>query len=100
MPALLTRMSTPPNAATVAATPGIDGLFVADVHRDADGLAASFPNLRGCCIGGLLVQVGDSDFRAFAREGERDLLADAAGGAGDDGGLALELHVRSPHLAR
>jgi hypothetical protein len=30
--------------------------------------------------------------RAFARIGERDFPADAAGGAGDDGNLSFELH--------
>jgi hypothetical protein len=40
--------------------------------------------------GGRVVQVGNRDLRALVRECERDFLADAAGGAGDDCNLAIE----------
>ena len=93
MPALLTRMSTPPNSATTAATPALHLLFAADVHRDAHRDAAVGDDfLGGRRVGRLLVQVGDRDLGAFAREDERDVLADAAGGAGDDGGFVLQFH--------
>ena len=39
----------------------------------------------GGSFGGVLVQVGYRDFRAFFGVGEGDFFANAAGGAGDDG---------------
>src|SRR6185436_9159113 len=62
---------------------GVDGLFIGDVHRHADRVAACGLDFGGGGIRGLLVQVGDGDLGARTRIGERDLPADAAGGAGD-----------------
>ena len=93
MPALLTRMSTPPKAADDRGDAGVDRLLVGHVHRHADRLAARGLDLGGGRVGRVLVQVGDRDLGAFAREDDRDLLADAAGGAGDDGEFVLEFHV-------
>ncbi len=71
---------------------GLDLLLVRHVHDHADRLAriAEFRRRR---VGGLLIEVGDHDACALARKGRGDLLADAAGGAGDDGDFVLETHV-------
>ena len=75
---------------------GVHLLFVGDVHGDADrALAARVDLLRGG-IGRLLVEVGDDDLGAFAREHDGDFLADAARGTGDDGNLVLQTHRSCP----
>lgn len=61
---------------------------VAD-HR-AERTAAGRLDLRRHCVRGAEVEVGDRDLPAFARTGQRDLAADAARRAGDDGALALQ----------
>jgi hypothetical protein len=43
-------------------------------------------------LGALQVEIGDGDARALAHIGGGDLLADAAGGAGDDGDLVFQAH--------
>ena len=84
MPALLTRMSTPPNAATVVATPSFDVRFAGHVHRDADRLAAAALISAATASACILVEVGDRDSRRLPRVAQRDGLAEAAGRAGDD----------------
>ena len=71
-------------------------LLVGDVHRDADGALAGGVDLARGGIGRLLIEVGDGDLCAFARENDGDLLADAAGRARDDGDLVLQTHGTSP----
>ena len=71
-------------------------VFVGDVHGDADGALAAGIDLARGGIGRLLIEVGDRDFRTLAGENDGDLLADAAGRAGDDGDLVLETHGVSP----
>src|SRR5215813_2130047 len=91
MPALLTSTSIFPNCSTVRDA-GLDLLFVRHVHDDAERLARVAEFRRGR-VGGLLIQIGDHDLCALAREGLGDPLADATGGAGHDGNFVLEAHV-------
>ena len=51
----------------------VDGVFVGDVHGHAHGLAAGLFDLAGDGVGAGLVQVGDGDGRAGARQGQRDV---------------------------
>ena len=75
----------------------VDGVFVGDVHGHAHGLAAGLFDLAGDGVGAGLVQVGDGDGRAGARQGQRDFLANAAGGAGDDGDFSVQIaHAGEP----
>ena len=91
MPALLTRMSTPPQAATTSATPAFDlrprrsrPSPPPSPLPPADRLRRRRPARRAD------VHVGDGDLGAFPAPVERgDFLADAAGGAGDDGAIGL-----------
>ena len=69
-------------------------LLVGHVHGDAQPLAGAALGSDG--VGGGLVQISDRHARTFAHEGMSDLLADAAGGAGDDGDLVLETHDDVP----
>src|SRR5262249_31873843 len=70
-------------------------LLVGDVHDDAER-RAGIAELGGGRLRGLLVEIGDDDARAFAREDPGDVLADAAGGAGHDGNFVLQAHVIEP----
>ena len=96
MPALEISTSTPPNCSTTlavaASTAASSVTFIST--------AIALPPLCVDLVGGGLRrgqrQVGDHDLGAFLGVLERDFLADAAGRAGDDGDLVLELHVRSP----
>ena len=92
MPALLTRMSTPPQAATTAATPALTASSLATSMATPIAWPPAGADLGGRGLGRLAVEVGDGDLGAFARIGHGDLPADAAGGAGDDGNLVLQLH--------
>src|SRR5262249_19821523 len=62
-------------------------ILVGDVHGDADGALAARVDLAGGGFSRPLIEVGNRNPRAFAREEEGDLLADAAGRAGDHGNL-------------
>jgi hypothetical protein len=75
---------------------GLDLIFVADVHRDAERSLPRRIDLARGRLGCVQVEIGDRDFCAFAREEERDLLADAARGAGDDCDLILQAHGPCP----
>jgi hypothetical protein len=66
--------------------------FAGDVHHHAERLAAAGAQLCGGVLGRLLVEVGDGDGGAFAQESGGDAAADAARGAGDECGLALQQH--------
>ena len=88
MPALLTRMSTPPHGLHDLGDGGVDLRLVADVHCDRHRVGA---DLGGDVLGGGEVQVGDRDLRAFARIDVGDVLAEAARGTGDDCDLVLQL---------
>ena len=93
MPALETRMSTPPTLSTARRCRRSTGGLVGDVHRHAHGALPPAGSIsRGDGLRASRVEVGDGDRRAGARQVERDFLADAAGRAGDDGDLAFEAH--------
>jgi len=77
----------------------VDRLFAAHVHGYTDGLAARRANLRCRGFRRRLVEVGDGHLGALAGERHRNLLADAAGPAGDDCRFVLELHVVSFRFA-
>ena len=91
MPALLTRMSTPPQALTTSADGAVDLVLVGDVHRHRHRLAAAGLDLLGRGLGRAEVHVGDRDLGALAGVDAGDFLADAARGTGDDGDLVLKL---------
>ena len=70
---------------------GLHLALACHIHCDADRVLAA--ELRSCRVGAGLVEVGDGDPGAFAAKGARDFLADAAGGAGDNGNFAYEAHA-------
>ena len=72
----------------------IDFRLVGDIHGHADRLAAGVGDFlcRGLRAG--QVEIGNRDRRAILRIDLGDALANAAGGAGDQGDLAFELHGR------
>jgi hypothetical protein len=98
MPALLTRMSRRPNASHLGQA-GLDLLLGRHVHGDAHGPALRPAELYRSCVGAALVEIGDGDPGTLAHEGAGDLLADAAGGTGDDGDTVLETHGGAPFNA-
>jgi hypothetical protein len=65
---------------------GVDLCLARYVHRDADRIVAA--ELCRRRVGAGLIQIGDHDLGAFALKGARDLLADAARGAGDERNFA------------
>ena len=94
MPALLTRMSTEPNASSASATmPAISSGFV----MSAGEWTAPHPEL-ALDPGALpldrrrLAEAVEDDVRALLGQRAGDGEADAAGGAGDEGGFALKAH--------
>ena len=70
----------------------IDLVLIGHVHRHCHGGAAAPGNFFRSALCSSLVEIGNNHFAAFAREGECDLFADAAGGTGDDTDLVLEFH--------
>ena len=74
MPALLTRMSMPPNAATVSRDPGVHRVLARHVHRHTYAFAARRANLGGDPVGRGRVEIGDRNPGAFTRVCQRDLL--------------------------
>ena len=96
MPALLTSTSTPPKASATLAKPASTWASSVTSMATPDGLAAGRHQFGRGRVGALLIEVGDHHLRALAGVDDGDLLADAAGGAGDDGNLVLQTHVFSP----
>ena len=70
---------------------GVDLTFFRDVHADANGgfLAGELFRRLGCTI---FVQIDDDHAAAGLEVTLGDGMTDAAGGAGDEGNLAVELH--------
>ena len=91
MPALLTSTSTRPNAETALSMPAWTSVSL--VTSIATPIASSRPSSAAVASALGLVEVGDGDLGAFAAKGARDFLADAAGGAGDNGNFAYEAHA-------
>ncbi len=74
----------------------VDLLLIGHIHGDGNRVAAAlFDVIRGRRRS-IQFQIGDTDLGAFARESNRNLLADAAGGAGNDCYLVLHTHESSP----
>ena len=71
-----------PKAEIASGHAGVDLCLARHVHRNADRIVAA--ELRGRRVGAGLIEIGDHDLGAFALKCARDLLADAARGAGDD----------------
>jgi hypothetical protein len=72
---------------------GLHLLFVSDVHGDPDGAIASGIDPASGGLRRFLVEVGDGDLGAFARENDGDLFADPACRAGDHGDLVRQTHA-------
>src|SRR6516165_8760278 len=66
--------------------------LVGYIHCDGHRLALGLDDFLRDRSGRRFVQVSDRDLAAFPREGERDLFAYAACGAGDNGNLVLQAH--------
>ena len=97
MPALLTMMSTRPNASTAAVDQALEVRDLADVGFDADRLVTQRCHLRLERLGRLRVaHIVDDDVGTLASEREHDPLPDAAVSTSDDRHLALEGHVVDP----
>ena len=98
-PALLTRMSTVPKRSMVCATIACTAAWSAT----SVGTASAWrPSARISCGHGLDLRGGPCRQRyagTFAGQRQRGRTADAAAGAGDDGGLVLQSHALAPALA-
>ena len=93
VPALLTRMSSPPNADERLGHGRGEIGFFGHVAAHGDGVVADGAG------GGLRridIDVGERDARALARIGFGDAFADAGSGAGDQCGFAFQTHVQLP----
>ena len=64
----------------------------ADIGADGVDVETFCAELRDRCCEAVLVDIGEHDRRAFLGKAARAGEADAACGAGDNGGLALETH--------
>src|SRR5262249_56683071 len=79
---------------------GGDDFLHASFHLGLVGYVHAHGHRLTTCLGDFLrdrsschlVQVGNCDLAAFAREGERDLFPDAACGAGDNRNLVFDAH--------
>src|SRR6267378_5489252 len=67
--------------------------LVGDIHGDADGLTPAGADLRSRGLRRVPVEIGNGYPGALARKKERDVLADAACRAGDEGNLVFEFHA-------
>ena len=76
---------------------GLDLLLVGHVHGDADGALLGPPSSAAAASAPAWFRSAMATLAPSRTKGAGDLLADAAGGAGDDGDLVLETHdARSP----
>jgi len=66
----------------------------ADVDDDPCGATTAGANRGDDALDAVLAQLGDDHFRALARIGERNALADSLPRAGDDGNLVPQPHGR------
>ena len=70
----------------------LDLIGIADVALNGEGFAAELLKRVNHLVGFGQVDIEDGDVGAFLGEGGGDGLADAAGGAGDDGRFLSEFH--------
>ena len=89
-PALLTRMSIPPNASIVAAAIAAVDVLARDVGLDADGSDAARLERLGRLARLVGLDVGEHDRGPGLAERARVFAADASGGARDHRDLALQ----------
>src|SRR5271154_1373683 len=69
--------------------------LVGDIHGDGKGVRAIPFDLASRSNGGVEIKIGDHGNAALGGKAQRDLLADTAGGAGDDADLSIEMgHYR------
>ena len=91
MPALLTRMWSPPSSSTTRVDGGLDRRGVADVAADAEVPSPSPSRSLAAASRGLaLVEVEDRDRGALLGEPLRGGEPDAPGGARDDRDAPVE----------
>ena len=96
MPALLTRMSSPPNSSTAFGARGLPVGLARDVVPDERGLAAGVGDLLDRGLAGLNLDVGDEHGGALLGEPLGCRLADPARCAGHEGYSAFQpVHERS-----
>ena len=95
MPAFDTRMSTRPNAATVFATPALTWSSLVTSMATADRRLVVAQLARGLRRT-VDVEVGDDDPATGLQVALGDGMADAAGGAGDEGHFSVEPHEHAP----
>ena len=65
-------------------------LALAHIGENTEGLTAGGDDLVSGAPRAVLLDLGDDDFGALAREDERDPPPDTLPGAGDDGDLSIE----------
>lgn len=82
MLALLTRTSSLPNVLMVLAIPASTCSSLA--NRYADSSLVFRVDFFCDCVGSFLIQVGDCNFRPFARKKDGYLLTNSARGTSDD----------------
>src|SRR5579875_1089705 len=75
----------------------VDLGFLRHIHAQPRRLPAGLADLARDHVRGVEVEIGDAELCALARESERDLAPDPAGGTGDDGNLVLHAHGESPY---
>ena len=71
----------------------LDRGFVDDVHRDCERVRSLGFDLARGGFGGAEIEIGDHRDAALRGEAERDVLADAAGGAGDKRDLSVKIDI-------
>ena len=81
-----------PKASIALATPASTCGFVGDIHGDADGAAAAGSSSAAVASAPFWLRSAITTLAPSRGEDDGDLLADAAGGAGDDGDLVLQTH--------
>jgi hypothetical protein len=74
--------------------------LVGHVHTDREGIAAVASDILGSGAGGVEIEIGNHGDATFGRKMQRDVLADATGGTGDERNLSVESgHFLFSHLA-
>src|SRR5262249_5190941 len=96
MPALLTRMSIPPNASTVAFTAALTSARCETSQRTATALLL----IDAAAARAASPSMSTTATRALAREGRGNALAEARCRAGDERNLVVETHATLPLAAR
>jgi hypothetical protein len=88
---LLQRTWTPPYVLQRLARQRSDRVGARHVGEHAEDVVLLLPQRRDGALERALLDVGEDDLHAFLRETRREAEADAAGGAGNNRYLALEV---------